>query len=135
VELGLKIGWDHSHYMMHQGLASRSLLRLDMFVFQLLWLWIGNRDGVYYTWSMLLWTLMNNMAWIPQYKQRLFVCRCYFSCFVRGLNLDLSIFMRLFFGKVAEGLVGIASGNFFCVVDGEKFLCVVDVSSWRLSRF
>jgi len=43
--------------------------------------------------------------------------------------------MRLSFGKVAEGLVGIASGKLFSVVDGEKFLCVVDVSSWRLSRF
>jgi hypothetical protein len=43
--LGLKIGWDHFHYMMHQGLTSRSLLKLDMLVFQFLWLWVGNKNG------------------------------------------------------------------------------------------
>jgi hypothetical protein len=30
IMLGLKIRWDHSHYMMHQGSTSRSLLRLNM---------------------------------------------------------------------------------------------------------
>ncbi len=28
--------------MMHQGLALRSLLKLDMLIFLFLWLWIGN---------------------------------------------------------------------------------------------
>ncbi len=61
--LGLKISWDHSHYMMHQCLASWSLLILDMFVFWFLSLWIGNRNGVCCMWSMFFWTFMNNMTW------------------------------------------------------------------------
>ncbi len=60
----------------------------------------------------------------PQYKQRLFVCQHCFTFFVRGLNIVLSICMGSSFGKVVEGWVGIVGG---------KFLCVVDVGSWRLS--
>jgi hypothetical protein len=44
--LGLKMGYDHSHYMMNQSSASQSLLKLDMLVFQLFQLWVGNKDGV-----------------------------------------------------------------------------------------
>jgi hypothetical protein len=37
---------------------------------------------------------------------------------VRVLNLILSINMGSFFGEVVEGWANIASGKFFCVVDG-----------------
>ncbi len=53
---------DHFHHMMHQGPSSQSLLKLDMLVFQLLWLWIGNKDGTCYMWSTLLWTFTSNMT-------------------------------------------------------------------------
>jgi hypothetical protein len=66
----------------------------------------------------------------PQYKQRLFVCRRYFSCSVKGLNLVLSICMGLYFGEVAEGWANIVSGKFLCVASGAKFIYVVNVGSW-----
>jgi len=49
---------------------------------------------------------------------------------VRGLNLALSIFVGLSFGKVVESWVGVVGGKFFCVVDGAKFPCVINVNSW-----
>jgi hypothetical protein len=35
-DVKLKIGWNHYHYMMHQGIASRSLSKLGMFIFRFL---------------------------------------------------------------------------------------------------
>jgi hypothetical protein len=81
--LGL-LGWDHFHYMMHQSLALWTLLRLDMLVFLLLWLWIGNKDGVCCMQSTFFWTLMNNKFGFPQYKQRLFVRQCCFFWSMKG---------------------------------------------------
>ncbi len=37
------------------------------------------------------------------------------------------------FGEVSKGWVDIVGGKPLCVVGGAKFLCVVNVGSWRLS--
>jgi hypothetical protein len=133
IVLGLKIGWDHFHYMMHQGLASWSLLKLDMLVFQLLWLGISNRENMCYMWSTLLWTLTINMTWFSTIQIKMFVRQRCFSCSVRGLNLVLSICKGLSFGEVAKGWVNVVGGKLLCVVDGAKLLCVCNVGLWCLS--
>jgi hypothetical protein len=45
----------------------------------------------------------------------------------------LSICTGSSFNKVIKGWVGIACEKFFCVANGAKLLCVVNVGSWRLS--
>jgi hypothetical protein len=50
-----------------------------------------------------------------------------------GLNFVLSIFMGSSFGEVIEGWIDIIGEKFFCVTNGAKFLCVVDVGSRHLS--
>jgi hypothetical protein len=35
--------------------------------------------------------------------------------------------MKSSFGKVAKGWVGVAGGKLFCVINGVKFVCVIDV--------
>jgi hypothetical protein len=41
--LNLKINWDHSYHMTHQGPTLRSLLKLDIFVSSFFMLWVGNK--------------------------------------------------------------------------------------------
>jgi hypothetical protein len=48
---------------------------------------------------------------------------------MRGLNIVLLICMGLSFGEVVERSIGVASGIFFCIANGAKFLCVVNVGS------
>jgi hypothetical protein len=40
--------------------------------------------------------------------------------------------MGLFFGEVVESWVEIIGEKVFCVADGVKLFCVVDVGSWQL---
>jgi len=54
-----------------------------------------------------------------------------FRC--EGLNFVLSICIGSSFNEVIEGWVGIACEKILCVVDGAKFLCVVNVGSWCFS--
>jgi hypothetical protein len=65
--------------------------------------------------------------------QRLFVHRHCFSCFMKGLNGILLIYMGSSFGEDVEGWAGITCGKFLCVTSGAKLFCVVDMGSWCLS--
>jgi hypothetical protein len=69
--LDLKVGYDHSYYMMHQGLALQSLLKLDMLIFRLLWLWIGNRIVTCYMWTTFFWTFTSNMIWFSTIQTKI----------------------------------------------------------------
>jgi hypothetical protein len=48
---------------------------------------------------------------------------------MKGLNLVLLICIRFSFGEVVKGWADIVGGKFFCVANGVKFFCVVDVGS------
>jgi hypothetical protein len=48
---------------------------------------------------------------------------------MRGLNLVLLIYIRLSFGEVVKGWVDIVRGKLFCVANGAKLFCVVEVGS------
>jgi hypothetical protein len=48
---------------------------------------------------------------------------------MKGLNLVLSICIRSSCGEVVEGWAGIVGGKLFCVVNGAKKNCVIDVGS------
>jgi hypothetical protein len=49
-------------FSLHDASRSRSLLKLDMLIFWLFWLWISNSSGGCYMWSTFLWTITSNMA-------------------------------------------------------------------------
>jgi hypothetical protein len=130
----LKIGWDHFHYMMHQGLTLWSLLKLGPYLF-------SNFSGCGLVIEMVCATCgpcffgHSQATWLgfPPYKQRLFLRRCCFFCSVKDLNIVLSICMGSSFGKLVEGWANIIGGKILCVIDGTKLFCVVDVGSWHLS--
>jgi hypothetical protein len=69
--LGLKISWEHYHYMVYQGPNSWSLLKFNMLVFWLLWLCISNRYSACYMWSTLLWTFTSNMTWFSTIQTKI----------------------------------------------------------------
>jgi hypothetical protein len=48
---------------------------------------------------------------------------------MKGLNLVLSIFMGLYFGKVAKGWVDIVGGKLLYITNGAKLFCVINVGS------
>jgi len=68
--------------MVDQSPTSRSLLKMDMLGFRLLWLWIGNKDGTCYMWTTFCWTFMSNMTWFSTIQTRI-VCTStlfFFGC-------------------------------------------------------
>jgi hypothetical protein len=87
--LDLKVGYDHFHYLMHQGLTSQSLLRLDMFIFWLLWSWIGKRAVTCCMWTTLLWTFTSNMIWFSTIQTKIIGTLTLFFLLHQGLEACL----------------------------------------------
>jgi hypothetical protein len=120
--------------MMHQGLASWSLLKLgpcsfsNSFSCGLVTKMVRATCGpCFFRHSWTTWPSS------PQYKKKLFLCQHCFFCSMKGLNIILSIYTGSSFRKIAKGWASIVGGIFFCVVSGTKFLCVINVASWRFS--
>jgi hypothetical protein len=84
--LDLKVGYDHFHYIMHQGLVSQSLFRLDMLIFWFLWLWIDNRVVTCYMWTTLLWTFTSNMIWFSTVQTKIICMLMLLLLFHEGLE-------------------------------------------------
>jgi hypothetical protein len=104
VMLDLKIGWDHFHYMMHQSPASWSLLKLDMFISRLFWLWIGNKCGMCYMWTTFLWTFTNNMTWFSTIQTKIIFMLTLFFLIHEGLeSCFINLHLVSSFGEVAKG--------------------------------
>jgi hypothetical protein len=122
--LGLKIGYDHFHYMMHQNSTSQSPIRLDMLVFRLLSLWIDNKR----------WCVLHVVhASLDTHEQhdlvfhntnKYYYTSTLFLLLHEGLESCLINLHGVVLCEVVESWANIASG---------KFLCVVDVGSWCFS--
>jgi len=87
--LELKIVGDHFHHKVHEHLASWSLLKLDMFVFQLFWLWVGSKNGTSCMLTMFLWTISSHMAWIFAIQTKIISALMLFFLFCEGDKLSL----------------------------------------------
>ncbi len=88
VEFKNRLGPFSLHDASRSNLVVLTKIR-SIFVFQLLWLWIGNRNGVCNMWSMLLWTLTSNMTWFSTLQTKIIFTSMLFFLFCEGFKYCL----------------------------------------------
>ncbi len=82
--LNLKTSWDPSQHIMYQSLISRSLLRMDVFIFRVSKFWVSERSGLCCMWFFFFGHSRATLLGPPQYKQILFFpfSEGFKSCFI-----------------------------------------------------